>query len=667
MAIVNIGILAHVDAGKTSLTERILFETGLIKALGRVDKGTTQTDTLELERSRGISIKSAVASFQLGDLTVNLIDTPGHSDFIAEVERSLHVLDAVILVISAVEGVQPQTRLLARAVQAAGLPLIIFVNKLDRLGARGETLLPDIVERLKLRVIPMVDATGLGERTVAVRPCDRADPAWRETAIDLLAELDERVIEEFDRSDGALSDAFLEEAIRAQVASGDLVPVYFGSAITGTGVAELLEGVKEWLPAARETVEAPVAATVFKIVRRPAGEKLVYLRLFAGGLAVRQRVTLQRRNSYGETIEIEERITGIDRFRPGVATAADRATAGDIAGIHGLREARIGDRIGAEEAFPRDFPTAFPLPALESVVRPVDSEQITQLRTALEQLAEQDPLISLRQRNDEGEISVRLYGEVQKEVLQETLAGDYGVAVSFGPSQTICVERPLGIGEAAEIIFEGENPFYATVGFRVEPGEPGSGLRYVRDQSQLGRLSVAFYRAIEETVHETFSQGLSGWEVTDCLVTLIQAGFNSVMSTAGDFRKLTPLVLMQALLAAGTQVCEPIEELELEIPEDTFGAVCGALINARATMRDTQRDGAVSRLIWEIPTAELAGIEQQLPGLTRGEGSWMTSFGGYIPVTTSETPTRKRVGTNPLNRALYLADVAQSQGSVARR
>ncbi|MDQ2786547.1 MAG: GTP-binding protein, partial [Chloroflexota bacterium] len=223
-------------------------------------------------------------------------------------------------------------------------------------------------------------------------------------------------------------------------------------------------------------------------------------------------------------------------------------------------------------------------------------------------------------------------------------------------SQTICIERPVGTGEHAEIIGENGNPFYATVGLRVEPAECGSGTRYVRE---LGALPLAFYRAIEETVYETFTQGLSGWEVTDCIVTLTHAGFSSVMSTAGDFRKLTPLVLMQALRGADTEVCEPVETFDLEIPEDTFGAVTGALVNARATMRNAFRDGASYRVICELPTAELRAVEQQLPALTRGEGSWVSHFAGHVPVT-GDTPTRARTGPNPLNRAHYLADVARS-------
>jgi ribosomal protection tetracycline resistance protein len=278
------------------------------------------------------------------------------------------------------------------------------------------------------------------------------------------------------------------------------------------------------------------------------------------------------------------------------------------------------------------------------------------LRAALDQLAEQDPLISLRQRNDAGELSVRLYGEVQKEVIMETLAREYGVEVLFGPSQTICVERPVGTGEHAEFKFAGGNPFVATVGFRVEPGEQGSGLRYLRE---LGALPLGFYRAVEETVHETFLQGLCGWAVTDCVVTLTHAGYDSVMSTAGDFRKLTPLVLMLALRRAGTAVCEPVEELDLDIPEDTFGAVSGALLHARATIRNAFPDSASYRVICDIPTAELRALEQQLPALTRGDGGWVWRSAGYIPVT-GDAPMRTRIGPNPLNRAHYLAEVARA-------
>jgi ribosomal protection tetracycline resistance protein len=655
MAIINIGILAHVDAGKTSLTERILYETGVTRSVGSVDKGTTQTDTMELERARGISIKSAVVSFRLNDLKVNLVDTPGHPDFVAEVERSLRVLDAVVLVVSAVEGVQSQTRRLAQAVRAAGLPVLVFVNKIDRLGARSDSLLDDLRHKLKLQVAPMNSVSGIGTRMALVLTCDRNDSAWRESLIDHLADTSTRIIEEFDRSGGFVSASVLVAELRAQIAAAAIAPVFFGSAITGAGVQELLAGVEELLPIAGDAQDGPVGATIFKISRRPSGEKIVYARLFEGNLAVRQRVMIRPHIALDEVELVEERITGIDRFESGAITSADSARAGEIVVLHGLRAARIGDWIGDEGTTAREPVPSFPFPALESVVRPVQPADVTRLRTALEELAEQDPLISLRQRNDAGEIAIRLYGEVQKEVVMETLLRDYGVGVAFGPSQTICVERPIGTGEYAEMLPDNKNPFCATVGLRIEPAERGSGIHY---EQELGALPLAFYRAIEETVYETLSQGLCGWEVTDCSVTLTQRGMIPE-STAGDFRKVTPLVLMNALRIAGTEIFEPVDQLELDIPEDAFGAVCGALINARATIHNVVLDGSSQRIDCVIPVAEIRGIEQQLPGLTRGEADWVSRFAGYAPVT-GEPPVRLRIGPNPLNRAHYLAAVARS-------
>ena len=655
MAIINIGILAHVDAGKTSLTERILFHAGVIETIGSVDKGTTQTDTLELERARGITIKAAVVSFNLNQLNVNLIDTPGHADFIAEVERSLRVLDAVVLVVSAVEGVQAQTSRLARAVRAMGLPMAVFINKIDRLGARDSALLADIRRRLGVRIVSMNGVLRVGERTAGVAPHHLDDRCWRDSIVDLLAETSDAVIEEFTRTEGRLSARFIQRELRSQIAMGQIVPLFYGSAITGAGVSELLSGIADWLPPAPEMADGPVSALVFRIARQPSGEKLAFARIFTGSLVVRDRVLIRRKSASDEAVELEERITGVDRFQAGATTRAESASSGEIVVLHGLRSVRFGDWIGEEHATARQADGMFPAPKLESVVRPVDPGDVSRLRAALEQLAEQDPLISLRQRNDEGEISVRLFGEVQKEVVTETLAREYAIAATFGPSQTICVERPAAVGSHVESISDGENPFYATLGFRIEPAAPGAGIRYHR---QLGSLPPAFYRITEATVFETLSQGLFGWEVTDCDVTLDPAGFSAPLSTGGDFRKLAPLVLMRALANAGTDVCEPIEELTLEIPEETFSAVFGLLIDARATIETSTVDGASHRMICHVPTAELRIVEQRLPGLTRGDGNWTSVFAGYAPVT-GKPPARVRVGPDPLNRAHYLAEVAR--------
>ncbi|MFT4037996.1 MAG: TetM/TetW/TetO/TetS family tetracycline resistance ribosomal protection protein [Thermomicrobiales bacterium] len=658
MAILNLGILAHVDAGKTSLTERLLFDAGAIRAIGSVDKGTTQTDTLALERARGITIKAAVASFAINGSTINLVDTPGHPDFIAEVERSLRVLDAVVLVVSAVEGIQPQTRRLARAVRAAGLPLIIFVNKIDRMGARGEALLPLLHERLHVGPLAMNRAVNAGGPEHAVVDHAFDDAAWRDRVVDVLAEANDAVIAEYDRSDGAPDPAFLRAELRAQVASGAVTPVFFGSAISGAGIDALLRGLTTWLTPPPADADAPLSGEVFKIARRPSGEKLTYARLFAGAVEVRQQVALQRWNARGERIALSARITGLDRIASGAAHNARRASAGEIAILHGLHEARIGDRlgsVGADEADTAPAGRLLPMPALESVVQPVDAGQIVQLRTALEELAEADPLIALRQRNDAGDLSVRLYGEVQKEVIGDTLLQEYGVPVTFGATSTICIERLIGSGEYVEAI-GGDNPLAAGIGLRIALAPPSSGVRYERE---LGALPLAFYRAIEETVRESLAQGISGWDVPDCAVTLTHTAYYSPISTAADFRKLTPLVVMQALLLAGTEVCEPTEQLEIELPEDTFGAVGGALARARGTLQTSVMEGGVCRLTGIVPTAELRGLEMHIPGLTRGEGSWLASPAGYIAVT-GDPPTRPHIGPDPRNRAGYLAEIVRA-------
>jgi ribosomal protection tetracycline resistance protein len=647
----NLGILAHVDAGKTSLTERLLFETGVIRRIGSVDAGTTQTDTLELERARGITIQSAVVSFALGYLTVNLIDTPGHPDFIAEVERSLRVLDAVILVVSAVEGVQPQTRRLAHALQAAGVPRLIFINKIDRVGARDEPLLEHLAQALRMRVLPMTRVTNLGSTGHQVTAVDLHDTGWRARCTDLLAMADDQVIAAFEQCGGALDAEYLAHALRKQVVAGEMTPVFHGSAVSGVGIPELLHGMREWLPTACAEAAAPLTGEVFKIARRPSGEKLTYLRLFSGTLEVRQHLPLYRRTEHGMLDQFEARVTGIERA--GSRTTVDRVAAGDIAIVHGLRHARIGDRAGAPDCQQRSLPPALPLPALESVVRPVDPRQITELRAALEIMAEHDPLIALRQRNAEGEISLRLYGEVQKEVIAATLAQEYGVAATFGPTLTVCIERPDRVGEHIEAL--GDSPIAAGVGLRIAPAEVGSGVRYERE---LGALPHAFYRAIEETIYETLSQGLAGWEVTDCLITLVDCGYSSPVTVAADFRKLTPLVLMQALQQAGTTVYEPIDVLDLDVPEDTCHAVTRMLSHARAIIRETAIPGDTARITCTIPTAELRGVEQQIPGLTRGEGTWLSTPAGYIAVPRNP-PTRPRTGPNPFNRDGYLTEVAR--------
>ncbi|MFI7422329.1 GTP-binding protein [Nonomuraea sp. NPDC049684] len=795
MHILNIGILAHVDAGKTSLTERLLFETGVIARLGSVDDGSTQTDSGEIERRRGITIRSAVASFTMGDLRVNLVDTPGHADFVAEVERALGVLDGAVLVLSAVEGVQPHTRVLMKTLRRLRLPTLICVNKIDRMGAREAGVLAEIRRWLSPRVVPLNTVSGIGGPSATTHPFTFAPPPFHTTpspppsrplpstspasgprtftrstsgaaaddpavatrspvlappasggaspagvagdgpeevvraagpvgvkrarreadtrpdaapqvedgagpnaggdaradltadagagtglnlgvdaeadveggleaagmvAAEVLAEGDDGLLELL-VDDVVPGAGRVREALAAQCAAGDAHPVVFGSAITGQGVAELLGAVRllpavpqppvgadasadrttataeggpiepatttpgRATPATATATRAGAVGVVFGVERGRGGEKVAYLRMYGGELRGRERVTFLRREAGGGVHAYEGRPSGVAV----VGSGARVAVAGDIATVRGVPEIRVGDRLGepgpAEQAH-------FTPPSLETVVRPRVPGQESRLHAALVALAEQDPLIGTRTLPG-GRTSVLLYGEVQKEVIGETLARDFGVEAEFEPSRPVHFERPAGTGAARREMRHAGDAFMATVGLRVEPAAPGSGVLY-RLEVDLGSLPLAFHRAIEESVRQSLGAGPHGWPVTDVLVTLTATGYASPVTTAGDFRGQARVVLAEALRRAGTRVYEPCHRFEAEVPADAFAAVSSRLAGLGAVLDGTSRRAETWVLEGEIPAAAVHEAERRLPGLSRGEGVWWSRPSGDRPIRT---------------------------------
>src|SRR5215472_10496491 len=454
MRTLNLGILAHVDAGKTSLTERLLHAAGVIDEIGSVDKGSTQTDSLALEQQRGITIKSAVVSFVISGVTVNLIDTPGHPDFIAEVERVLGVLDGTVMVISAVEGVQAQARVLMRALRRLRIPTLIFVNKTDRAGAHPDRVLADIAERLTPAVLAMGSVSGVGTRGCKFRPYGADDQAFMARLAEALAEHDEALLAAYVQDEAALPYRRLRRELARQARRCLVHPVFYGSAITGAGVTELTAGITGLLPAARGDAAGPVSGTVFKVERGPAGEKIAYVRMFSGALRVGDPLPSGRnggppppgRNGGPLDREGERKITAISVFECGPAGPAEQVRAGQIGKLWGLRDIQIGDTLG--EPPPGRIQHRFAPPALETVVAPRRPADRGALHAALTQLAEQDPLIGLRRDDARTELLVSLYGEVQKEVIQATLAAEYGIEATFSASTTICIERPAGSGAA---------------------------------------------------------------------------------------------------------------------------------------------------------------------------------------------------------------------------
>ena len=637
---INLGILAHVDAGKTTLTERLLYAANVIAELGSVDAGTTQTDSLALERQRGITIKSAVASFSIGDVAVNLIDTPGHPDFIAEVERVLSVLDGAVLVVSAVEGVQPQTRILMRSLQRIGIPVLLFVNKVDRAGADPGRVLHELRARLQLAVVAMNSVHAAGERGVIVTPAVPGDGDFRFSLTELLAERDDNFLTAYLASQDGMPYGRLRAELAAQTSRGQVHPVFFGSAITGAGIAELTAGIAELLPAAAGDPAGPVAGSVFKIERGASGEKISYVRMFSGTLRVRDRLR------FGGSRQA--RVTALAVYDSGVAAPRESVSAGQIAKVWGLGQAKIGDRVGDPES--GSATRQFPPPTLESVVVSRDRADRGGLSVALDQIAEQDPLIRVRQDDERQEMSVSLYGEVQKEVIQATLANDYGIDATFCETTTICIERPARTGSAVEVLQSDDHPYSATIGLRVAPAEPGSGMGFRLDLTDPRSIPLYIYKtagrfveAMTSYIEQSLRTGHYGWEITDCLVTMTECGYYvgdgpakqvlaTPRTTAADFRKLTPLVLSQALERAGTVVCEPMASARLDIPADRLGAVLSALarLGAEVSTPATAADQAAVEAV--LPSAAVHALQRQLPGLTGGEGVAETSFCGYRPV-----------------------------------
>jgi ribosomal protection tetracycline resistance protein len=684
--------LAHVDAGKTTLTERLLYAAGVIHEIGTVEAGTTQTDSMELERQRGITIRSAVVSFVIDDVAVNLIDTPGHPDFIAEVERVLSVLDGAILVLSAVEGVQPQTRVLMRALQRLRVPTLLFINKIDRRGADRDRVLAAVSRRISAEIVPMGATIGLGARAARFVPSGPQDRDFRAVLTEVLAGGNDALLAAYVTDETRVTYRRLRAELAAQTRRARVHPVYFGSAVTGAGVAALMSALVELLPTAGGDPGGPVSGRVFKIERGRAGEKMAYVRLFSGTARTRDKL----RFGSGDP----EKITAIRVFDTGSWVRGGAVHAGEIGQVWGLSRVQVGDiiadavgepvqgvggpavngvvgpAVGAGLQAPESY--RFPPPTLQTVVAPRHPETRAALRVALAQLAEQDPLINVRQDDTRQEISLSLYGEVQKEVIQATLAADFGVEVTFRESTTLCVERPVGAGEAIEILNADSNPFHAGVGLRVEPAPVDSGVQF---RLGVDARTVPIYvfknvdnfaEAMGQYVRRALREGLYGWPVTDCIVTMIDCNYSVAdgppsqrgpQSTAADYRKLTPLALMLALHRAGTIVCEPMLRAELEIPAAATGPVLTVLASLGAVVRGQTRQDDLSIVDLDLPVARASRLRRQLPGLTSGEGVLDTSFGGYHPVA-GDPPTQRRTMANPLHRDEYLTSLGRGRGQV---
>ena len=487
----------------------------------------------------------------------------------------------------------------------------------------------------------MVRVERLGTRDAGVVARSAADGSFTAEAAELLAEHDfpllRRVV------DGDVPDD-VAGPLRDQTCRGLVHPVFFGSALSGAGTAELTDGVRRFL-APRPVTSDDVRGAVFAVERTAKGEKVAYLRLFGGTVHSRQRVVFRRRDPTGAVEEHRGRVAGLEV----VGGGSGPLTAGDIGKLRGLPRVRVGDRLGADDDGPQAH---FSPPVLESVVRPERPGREVELHAALTRLADEDPLIRTRTAGG-GATSVLLYGAVQREVIAERLLGEFGIEAVFEQARPVYFERPVGRGEALhEFGPRGPNDFWQTVGVRVEPLPPGSGNTFTR-RAQLGLLPKAYHRAIEEAVTATLRQGLHGWEVTDCAVTITHVGYKAPNTVAADFRHLTPVVLLRALRRAGSAVHEPGLRIEVEAPDDALSAVTGLLLSLDADLGPAVESGSGWLVPGELPARSLHDLAAALPGLTRGEGGVWHEPGPGRRVR-GPAPTRARTDGNPLDHDEYL-------------
>ena len=551
MKIINIGILAHVDAGKTTLTESLLYTSGAILELGSVDKGTTRTDTMFLERQRGITIQAAVTSFNWNDYKINIVDTPGHTDFITEVYRSLSVLDGAILVISAKDGVQAQTRILFHALQKMNIPTIIFINKIDQYGINLNNIYQNIKEKLSNDIIVMQNATLTPEISIKnIIDLDDWDPVISKN---------DKLLEKYIAGEKLTIQELTYEEYR-RVKKGSLFPIYHGSARNNIGTQQLIEAISNLFCPEMNENDSELCGRVFKIEYTDHKQRLVYLRLYSGTLHLRDTIILPEKKKV--------KLTEIYIPSNGEMIQTKTVCSGDIFIIPN-NTLRLNDIIGNEKLLPCNVWNDKTVPILRTRIEPIKIEEREKLLDALTEIADTDPLLRYYVDTITHEIIISFLGTVQLEVICSLLIEKYHINIRIEDPTVIYLEKPLQKADYTIHIEVPPNPFWASIGLSITPLPIGSGIQY-ESKVSLGYLNQSFQNAVREGINYGLEQGLYGWEVTDCKICFEYGVYYSPVSTPSDFRFLAPIVLEQTLKKAGTQLLEPYLSFILFTPQEYF-------------------------------------------------------------------------------------------------
>jgi len=625
----NIGIFAHVDAGKTTLSEQLLVYSGTIREAGSVDRGTAHTDSLPVERRRGISVKATCVSLKWKGIDVHLIDTPGHTDFSAEIERSFWALDAAVLLVDAVRGVQPQTETLFRALKAQGIPLLFFLNKTDRMEAEPEEALAQIRKKLTKDICPLWNPEEVTEYV-----CGTSD------------ELMARWLE-----DETVPAEEIRDTLARLTAAGQACPVLMGSALHGRGITELLDAMITYLPGP-DTSEKELCGVAFAAAQDRNMGRGLWIRLYGG--TMENRMTL-------EVIKGTDRITGdpvtvqgkISQIRTAAGEDVGVLSAGGVGIVYGLGDLEIGYVFGNPEKLPRKVqPGMLRTPLMTVRAAPEDPADMQRLREACAALASEDPLLRVRYMKATGEMLLQIMGKVQLEILQETLNTQFGLKVSFGDPAVIYREtiRERTVGFVAYTM---PKPCWAVLEFDLEPGPRGSGVTFSSVVS--GRDILPRYQhQVEQALPVALSQGRLGWQVTDLKVTLTGGNHHLVHTHPLDFVVATPMGIHDGLRRGGNVLLEPVLEITFAAPSGCAGRIISDVQQMRGEVTDTSADEDTVTLYALVPAASFIDYPVKYASLTGGRGSMSTSLHGYRECPLELGNTASRRGVDPLDTAKYI-------------
>ena len=679
----NIGIAAHIDAGKTTTTERILFYSGIIHKIGEVHEGTAVTDWMEQERERGITITAAAISTSWKDHQINIIDTPGHVDFTIEVERSMRVLDGVIAVFCSVGGVQPQSETVWRQAERYKVPRIAFINKMDRTGANFYKVHEQIRDRLRANAIAIQLPIGsendfqgivdlVGQRAYIYANDQGTDIQETDIPEELQAQVDEfrtKLIEAAAETDDTLMAKYFEgeelteqevrTALRKGTIAGTIVPVLCGSAFKNKGVQLMLDAVVDYLPAPSEvppiqgllpngdTVERraddsePLAALAFKIMADPYG-RLTFVRVYSGILKKGSYVLNASKNK-------KERISRLVLMKADDRQDVDELRAGDLGAALGLKDTLTGDTL-CDDGSPVILESLFiPEPVISVAVEPKTKNDMDKLSKALQSLSEEDPTFRVRVDPETNQTVIAGMGELHLEILVDRMLREFKVEANVGAPQVAyreTIRKAVNKVEGKFIRQSGGKGQYGHVVINLEPGEPGSGFEFVSKIAG-GTVPKEYVGPAEQGMKESCESGvLAGYPLIDVKATLIDGSYHDVDSSEMAFKIAGSMAMKEAVLKASPVILEPMMKVEVEVPEDYMGNVIGDLNTRRGQIESQSTEKGLAKVTSKVPLASMFGYATDIRSKTQGRGTFTMEFSHYeeVPRSVAETIIAKSKG-----------------------